>query len=264
MTVTRCKNCGEIIDLKSTTCPKCGVNLKKQIGVFTYTLVGALALFLTWAFLWGKYQENYHKIEKRQYDFSVKKSNNQYGVTFYNFNYIKAPPVSLLPSNSGTPNITHINDILKNIGEPLLNDSDQYRLAGKKLFVWDNYKKGKLVVDLRECRYDVGDKQTYTCINRLYVEPSSKEMMINQAMNSDSRIFVSKEEYGDQWPFTVDFGIISCRRGNVIVFRTEGNHVYALNGKAIGKNKFKDIRQIWRDKKISLHKLILEGLHLCE
>jgi len=210
------------------------------------------------------------KIEERQYDFSFKKSINQYGVTFYNFKHLKAPPVALLPNKKGISNTIQVNEVLKSIGEPLLNNAEHYRSPGKKLFVWDNYKKGKLVVSLRECKYDVDDKKNYTCIKRLYIEPSNKKKMINQAMKSNTRIFVSKDKYGDQWPFTVDFGILACRRWNAVIFRTEDHQVYALNGKAIAMKKYKDVRQIWKDNpnipgaKVSLSRLIQEVLELCE
>ncbi len=53
MTVTRCKNCEEIIDVKAVICPKCGVKTKKQIGCFTYSIIGLLILFLAYALLLG-------------------------------------------------------------------------------------------------------------------------------------------------------------------------------------------------------------------
>jgi hypothetical protein len=206
-------------------------------------------------------------IEQRKYDFSFTKSTNQYGVKFYSFNYLNLPPLEHIKTNNS---IVEINDILEYIGEPLVKDESQYRLVGKKTLVWDDYEKGKLTVDLQDCNYDSDDKKSYTCIKRLSISPSNREKMFNQAMNSKSRKFISKEQYGDQWPFTVDFGILACRRGNAVIFRTEDHEVYALNGLAM--DEYKDVRPIWKDdpnfpfpnSKISLGNLIREGLELCD
>jgi len=216
-----------------------------------------------------------------RYDFTCRKSVNQYGVRFYNFKRLKGPPITLLPDRAGIADISQLNEILDSVGEPRIEPGTSCSSAGRRdsPFVWENYLNGKLVLDTAECKYASHDKKTYPCIKRLYITPSKKEMMRNQARNSSSRVFVSREEYGDQWPFTVDFGIIACRRGNAVVFRTVGNKVYALNGIAIADKRYGDVREIWgvNEKmkellggkarytpRIDLSPMIRLGLSLCE
>ena len=50
-------------------------------------------------------------------------------------------------------------------------------------------------------------------------------------------VVITAEEYGDDWPFSVDSGRLYCDPpGSTVVFESDGV-VYALNGRAMGKAK---------------------------
>lgn len=92
---------------------------------------------------------------------------------------------------------------------------------------------------------------------------------------------ISKEQFGDKWPFTVERGILQCKEGKVILFHANGK-VYSVNGKADGLAKsrgYHDIREIWKNNpeyskffapddpehpKINIGPIIEEGLKLCD
>lgn len=79
--------------------------------------------------------------------------------------------------------------------------------------------------------------------------------------------------FGDDWPLTVDEGILSCylRDGgaNREVVLKVGDVVYAINGIAKGSGRWAEIDPIWLDNpriagtKISLQPFLDAGLALC-
>ncbi len=88
--------------------------------------------------------------------------------------------------------------------------------------------------------------------------------------------YVTAEEFGDKWPFTVSNGRLGCLNtrilGNVevsdIVFTT-GGKTYALNGTAQDSGKYLDVEPIWKNNpdpfipKVNIGPMISEGLKLC-
>ena len=77
---------------------------------------------------------------------------------------------------------------------------------------------------------------------------------------------VSRQQLGDEWPFTVDDGIIQAEAGVSVTFKARGD-VYAVNGLAKGQG-FKDIEPIWADDpetglKKNIGPIIDRGLALC-
>lgn len=48
---------------------------------------------------------------------------------------------------------------------------------------------------------------------------------------------VTRAEYGEQWPFTVDSGTLVCVEASAVLFRTDGG-LYALNGRARGSRRW--------------------------
>lgn len=202
------------------------------------------------------------------YDSSFKKTENQYGVEFYNFNE-NAPPVAVTSSNE-IASFKDVNHVMRTINAGQLTHGAQYRKSGKYLFSWDGYQGDKqLTIDLRECDHPRKSQQTYTCVNRIIIKPSKRDKMVNQARSSSTRKFISKDTYEGDWPFTVDFGMLACRRGSVVVFRTVDREVYALNGLAEAQGH-SELRPIWKDNpnipglKISIGELISDGLKLCD
>lgn len=85
------------------------------------------------------------------------------------------------------------------------------------------------------------------------------------------RGYVHQDDYGDDWPFTVEDGIVACERGSMVVFRT-GGRTYAVNGTARGFKEeagYLDFEEIWRDDptgmlpKVNISPIIDMGLDLC-
>lgn len=56
---------------------------------------------------------------------------------------------------------------------------------------------------------------------------------------------VSKNDYGNLWPFEVDEGVVDCEKGNAAVFKANGK-TYVLNGFADAKG-YTDLEPIWRE-----------------
>ena len=56
---------------------------------------------------------------------------------------------------------------------------------------------------------------------------------------------LSKENYGEKWPFTVSSGVVDCH-ANQITFTANGK-TYGINGIAVGTNKYLNIGSIWKD-----------------
>jgi hypothetical protein len=89
------------------------------------------------------------------------------------------------------------------------------------------------------------------------------------------RLRVSREEFGERWPLTVDAGELECRQkgagpaGRMVLFHAEGR-TYAVNGTAITHSGHPRIDPIWRDNpdipgtKIPITPLLNAGLKLCE
>lgn len=90
--------------------------------------------------------------------------------------------------------------------------------------------------------------------------------MESQSVSADTGE-ISREEYGESWPFTVDSGRLECWRGSAAVFVADGT-VYQLNGVA-KQMGHAPIDPIWRDNpaipgtKISLGPVIQRALTLC-
>ncbi len=55
---------------------------------------------------------------------------------------------------------------------------------------------------------------------------------------------VDKQHHGDDWPFTVDAGVIGCEDGLYPYFKAKG-HTYKLTEMA--KPNYESVAPIWRD-----------------
>lgn len=79
--------------------------------------------------------------------------------------------------------------------------------------------------------------------------------------------YVTKVDYGDKWPFTVEEGEVRCLPVRKVVFISEGT-TYAVNGTA--KNDYPEIAPIWLDNptieglKVNLQPILNLGLSLCQ
>lgn len=62
------------------------------------------------------------------------------------------------------------------------------------------------------------------------------------AVNAQSSKTITAQEFGDEWPFEVESGLVSCVNGSVL-FTVEGKQ-YAVNGTAEA-NGYAEIEEIW-------------------
>lgn len=78
---------------------------------------------------------------------------------------------------------------------------------------------------------------------------------------------VSKPEFGDAWPFTVESGVVDCVDGQAAIFK-HGGKVYQLNGFARSRG-YAPIDPIWRDNpdipgaKVSISGMVRIALDRC-
>jgi hypothetical protein len=86
--------------------------------------------------------------------------------------------------------------------------------------------------------------------------------------------FITREQLGEAWPFTVESGLLACNDQQHVTF-TAGGVVYALNGTAKGAidngAPYQLIDTIWLDSptpstgpKVSLRSVLDIGLSLCK
>lgn len=84
-----------------------------------------------------------------------------------------------------------------------------------------------------------------------------------------TRMEVDSECFEEEWPLTVDAGLLECIRGSAVVIHTsEGT--FAVNGMAETWEEGEPIDPIWRDNtsgmggpKVSMKPLVDAGLDLC-
>ena len=81
---------------------------------------------------------------------------------------------------------------------------------------------------------------------------------------------ISKQDFGDKWPFTVDHGLLRCIPPGQVVFEVAGT-AYAVNSLRRPGKHFPSADPILRDdphggggKKMSLAPIIGLGLDLCK
>lgn len=217
----------------------------------------------------------------REYDDSYKKNENQYGVKFYTFNGKNPPPIEIT-KNGNIKNIEKINQLLSKIGEKEIEKIEDYRSKPNKKemyniyntdkysrighLYWDNYHNKKLDVELLNWKYNDNDNKRYICIRKIQITPNRIDKMKNMGKNNDQTMFISKDEYGDKWPFIIDECLIRCNRGSVVFLITKDREHYGLNGIALSMDKYKDSRDLLvndPDKKQYIGRFIDKGLSLC-
>lgn len=79
---------------------------------------------------------------------------------------------------------------------------------------------------------------------------------------------VSKSDYGDEWPLTVDHGTLRCEGASAVVFVAPDGTEYGVNGTALAD--YPEIDPIWANDpsgvapKVNIGPLITDGLELCD
>jgi hypothetical protein len=85
-------------------------------------------------------------------------------------------------------------------------------------------------------------------------------------------VTISKQEYGNDWPFSCEKGILSCEQNGLVTFTT-GGKTYAINGAArtaAERRGWNEVHPIWRNNpefpgtKINIGPIIRRGLDLCK
>ncbi len=83
---------------------------------------------------------------------------------------------------------------------------------------------------------------------------------------------ISKTDFGDKWPLTVDEGEVKCVDNLFIVFEADGK-TYAVNGAAkdaMGQRRYIDIIEIWKrdpqypDIGMDIGPVLDTGVELCK
>lgn len=141
------------------------------------------------------------------------------------------------------------------------------REFGSRTVTWHGYGDGgRLVAYIDDCDDDDG-----TCISRITLVPSPRARLISLAEGSSSREFIEKKDFGDDWPLTVDYGVVSCQAQGAVYFSTGDNRKFPVNGLArSGNTSGNDIHEIWKDHpspnmpKYSIDPIINSGLGVCD
>lgn len=167
-----------------------------------------------------------------------------------------------------------IQKILEEIGLSSLQDGGvEILLSGydkqmkKRSVTWNGYQGGRLIAYIEGCG-------SAKCISQITLVPSTRDRMKFNANQSSSSIFVAEESYGENWPFTVDYGVIRCQRG-AVYFSTPDDGRFPLNGLARSylsgtPSGTKDLHDIWKDypspytPKYPIGDLISQGLEICD
>ena len=80
---------------------------------------------------------------------------------------------------------------------------------------------------------------------------------------------VTKAEYGEKWPFTVDEGYLDCLGNHEVIFKV-GRRQYALSGEAGATQKYLEVDLIWKEDpkmkgtKMLIAPIIERGEKLCK
>lgn len=85
---------------------------------------------------------------------------------------------------------------------------------------------------------------------------------------------ISAEEFGADWPFTIEEMHLQCLPGNaVVVTDSETGRMYAVNGAASGKARqlgLDSLDSVWAESeaiagaKVSVNAVVEQGLQLCQ
>jgi predicted RNA-binding Zn-ribbon protein involved in translation (DUF1610 family) len=196
--------------------------LLQKVFIIFILVFGAIAFL---------YNHSPFKKEQIIIDSTYKYSENLNGVRFYNFNSKNAP--KLEPTNNFTDlNYTQLNSILSLIQDiPKLPKDLSFRKGGKHIFSTELNQDERISIHIRQC-----NKKTnpYSCIEKIIYSPNAKEMAKIKAQKMPNRyIFISEEEYGSNWPYTFQYGLVTCNGYSDVVIIAQ-HKVYAINGTAMG------------------------------
>jgi Protein of unknown function (DUF2511) len=102
-------------------------------------------------------------------------------------------------------------------------------------------------------------------------QPASGGSGAAQPQLSPNEIKISKQDFGNDWPFTVSEGVLACKGSGgagEVVFTANGAS-YAVNGVAKGTKKYRPIEEVGAENpslpgtKKNIGPIIERGLKLC-
>ena len=191
-------------------------------------------------------------------NYEYRKTENSYGVQFFRFQSTHKPPV-----NPNDP-LSYVREALEQVVLPSVHGKPD--AIGRANLTWQNYGSGRLIVYFDKCETNQGH-----CIHSISVDPGQRERESNIAANRLNQRFVSRDGYEHAWPFTVDYGRLTCHGSGEVFFRSPDGTRYALNGLARASDPSgPDIRDIWEHRDSAppgwnpdLSQLIPDGFKLC-
>jgi len=186
-------------------------------------------------------------------------SANMNGVQHHYFEGTRQPT---LDSSNPVPDV---NRALLFLGLPVVTSGPTETRA--RHMAWDSYGEGSMTVHQGPCKQGGG-----TCIQRVVVIPSSRDIARNLAESRRNQRFIAEDEFGREWPFTVPYGRVSCHGVGEVYFIAGDRTSYTANGLAMSaRPNDPHVRAIWKDApagtpgggKVSMHRVIQTGLELC-
>lgn len=171
---------------------------------------------------------SFYGCSEQTYNPEYKRNENQNGVLFY---YFKSDDSPRLEPESNFDNLEQIKNILSLIEDFPSHSLSDFEEVGTNSFQDKDSDGSSITIDVRECHKKT---RPYSCVTKIRYSPSPINMAIAKASKYPQKyLFVSEEEYGNRWPYTFKFGLLSCKRYKDIVIHA--NHkVYAVNGSAMG------------------------------
>ncbi len=97
----------------------------------------------------------------------------------------------------------------------------------------------------------------------------------NSNTDSNTGKYISAEEYGTDWPFTIQSGTLNCISNNIQGYKkhyvsiSQNGNTWAVNGSAMGVGTYRPLEEIWKNNpdspgaKIPVGDIIKRGLALC-
>lgn len=164
----------------------------------------------------------------QDYNAEYKRTENQYGVVFYYFKSDNSPRLEPENNFNDLEQLKYILSLIQDLPSYSLNGFEK---SGRNRVTNKLADGSKITVWIKKC-----NKKTnpYYCVEKIIYSPNPKDMAIARAKKYPQKyLFVSEDQYGDEWPYLFEFGLLECRRYRDVVIIA--NHkVYAVNGKAMG------------------------------
>ncbi|WP_027855565.1 hypothetical protein [Marinobacterium litorale] len=151
--------------------------------------------------------------ERFDHTHSVKNS----GIEIYRFTTEKAPAVP-----EGVFAATDFERVFNEIGAPLGTVYETVSRSGSRSYSWPVDDGGSVTVFSKTCSDGV------ECIDRIVIQPSDRQQLENTASTDDSMMFISPDSFAS-WPFSIEYGILSCVKAGAVTVRTSRNEWY-MNG----------------------------------